>query len=442
MKSFVRASGLSALRALPFVLAALPVAVSFADDDASQVTYHKDVEPLIQKHCQGCHRPDVTTGGTTAPMTFMSYEEVRPWAKSIMKAIDEGAMPPWHAAPAFHGVFANERTLSDAEKATIRTWIGTGAPRGNPAHAPAPRVFAATRWMNGEPDLVVTMPEPFLVKDEVEDLYQNFSVTITEEMLPEPRWIKGIEFLPGSGVVHHIIGYAIEPGQGTKGADRGDRGMLGGIAPGNEPDRFPAGFGKRLSPGTRVVFAMHYHKEAGAGTAVEDQSSVGFQFFGPDERVRHAIVTEAIGNSSFEIPPGHPNWPVGSAKVFEKDVYVLSLMPHMHLRGKDALYTAYYPDGTKEVLLDVPRYDFNWQTGYVFKEPRLIPAGTRIEVMMHFDNSTNNAANPDPNVSIRFGGPTTDEMMLGWVDWADAKPLDAAGDGSPGAKDGKVVSSR
>lgn len=383
-----------------------------ADDDAATPTFYKDIAPLFQQACQNCHRPSgVDMGGMVAPMSLMSYEEVRPWAKSIVKSVNSGYMPPWHAAPEFSGVFANQRSLTADQVATIVRWAESGAAEGNPADAPAPMVFPATGWGIGEPDLVLDMPEPYFVKDDVEDQYINFTATLSEAQLPEDRWIKGIEFKAGGPVVHHIIGYAVAPGE-RSGGD-GDRGMIGGIAPGNEPDIFPEGYGILLKKGTRIVFAMHYHKEAGPGTGVWDQSKVAFTFH--DKPVHHALHIDAIGNHDFEIPPGHPNWMVGAARVFEKDTTILELMPHMHLRGKNAKYVAFYPDGTQETLLHVPKYDFNWQTAYEFKTAKVIPAGTRIEVTMGFDNSTENAANPDPAKSIRFGGPTTDEMMLGWL---------------------------
>ncbi len=391
---------------------------AWADDAPAPPTFNKDVLPILQSKCQNCHRPTgLNMGGMVAPMPLMSYQDVRPWVKSILKQVSSKQMPPWHASPEFHGIFINERALSDLQTQTIIRWAESGAPEGRSEEAPAPLVFSSTEWSFGQPDLVLRMPQPYFVKDEVDDQYINFTTEISEKDMPEDRYIQAQEFRASGPVVHHIIGYAIAPGAS---AGQGDRGMIGGIAPGNEPDSYPEGYGVLLKKGTKIVFAMHYHKQPGPGTGVWDQSMVAFKFH--TKPVAHRVIIDPIGNHDFEIPPGHPNWEVGSARVFEKDTTILDLMPHMHLRGKDAKYVAFYPDGTQETLLYVPQYDFNWQTSYEFKEPKKIPAGTRIEVTMHFNNSTSNKANPDPTKSIRFGGPTTDEMMLGWLTYTTTEP--------------------
>lgn len=416
---------LVALAALAVVVSLLPGAVVGAgtEDSAERgaITFTRDVQPILQEKCQSCHRPaGANLSGMIAPMSLMSYQEVRPWARSIARAVENREMPPWHASQEFHGVFANERTLTDQEIDTVVRWAKTGAPRGNAEDAPEPRVFPNTDgWSIGKPDLIVTFDEPFFVEDDVEDLYQNITVQLSEEQLPQDRWIKGLQFRPGSPVVHHIIGYAYASGAGS----RPDRGMLGGIAPGSDPSTFPEGYGLLLRKGSTVVFQMHYHKEPGPGTGAWDRSELAFVFH--DQPVNHPVRIEAIAHRLFEIPPQHPNWRVGSAKIFEQDTTILGLLPHMHLRGKAARYTAFYPDGSREVLLDVPRYDFNWQTGYEFREPKKIPAGTRVEVNLWFDNSEERAelANVNPERAVRFGGPTTDEMDLGWITYGDTEPV-------------------
>jgi mono/diheme cytochrome c family protein len=397
-----------------------------ADDDAgsSRVTYYKDIAPILQDNCQVCHRPSgANLGGMIAPMSFSTYQDSRPWARSIAKVAQTREMPPWHASEEFHGTFRNERTLTEDQIAAINRWAAAGAPAGDPKEAPEPKSYPETAWAIGDPDLVLTMPEEFMLKDDVEDLYQNFTVDITAEQLSEPRWIKSVEFRPGSPVVHHIIGYVLEPGSGFAAADRG---MIGGIAPGNDPGRFPEGYGFLLKPGSKFVFAMHYHKEKGPGTATPDRSFVGFEFY-PEQAEVKQVHIEAIGNMDFEIPANAPKWEVGMAKIYERPIKVLYLMPHMHLRGAAASYSAFYPDGRTEKLLDVPRYDFNWQTSYEYSEPKRIPAGTRLEVSMWYDNSPARAAEVGFNSeeSVRFGGPTTDEMALGWLSYSydDEKEL-------------------
>ena len=375
-------------------------------DVPAQPTFYKDVLPILQENCQLCHRSNgADMGGMIAPMALVTYKETRPWAKAIAKQVEAKSMPPWHASEKFHGVFANERTLTDEQIATVVKWAATGARAGNPEEAPEPIVWPTTEWVIGEPDLVVKFDEPFFVDDDVEDEYVDIEVEITKEMLPEPRWIKAAEIHNGSEVVHHVIARP-----------------LAGNAPGIGARFYPEGYGAFLEPGTVVTFQMHYHKEAGPGTGVWDSTEIGLTFYDENERVRHPVTSDAIGNTWFEIPPGVSNWKVGSSKIFDEDTLLLGMMPHMHLRGKDAIYTAYYPDGSTEVLLDVPKWDFNWQTPYEYPEPKLIPEGTRIECIMHFDNSAENPHNPDPTDSVVFAGPTTAEMMLGWIYMAPADP--------------------
>jgi mono/diheme cytochrome c family protein len=374
-----------------------------ATDTGERVTFYRDVLPILQANCQTCHRPfGLNLGGMVAPMSFLDYQEVRPWARSIARQVESRTMPPWHASDAQSGTFENERRLNDAEIATVVKWAKTGAVAGDPGDAPPAIEWPQREWAF-EPDLVVEMPEPFLVKDDVEDLYMDFPVTITEEMLPEPRWIRMSQAKGGSPVVHHIIARPI-----------------GGMAPGADYTMYPDGFGALLKPGDTVVFNMHYHKEPGPGTAVWDRSKVAVKFH--DQPVTHPITTRPVGNGGFEIPPGHPDWKVGAAQVFDEDTTIIALLPHMHLRGSYAKYTAFYPDGSTEVLLEVPKYDFNWQTRYQYEVLKQIPAGTRIEFIAHYDNSAANPSNPDPSEAVRFGEPTTAEMMLGWMTYAPTRP--------------------
>lgn len=369
-------------------------------------TFSKNVAPILQENCQICHRAfGKDNGGMVAPMSLITYEEVRPWAKAISRQVSEGSMPPWHASAEFNGVFANERSLNEDEIATIVEWVEQGCRPGNPADMPAAVEWPQSKWSIGEPDIIVAMTEPYFVEDSVEDLYVDIPVVVTEEQLPEPRWIQSTEIKAGSEVVHHVIAFP-----------------LAGNAPGYSSRTYPEGFGALLNPGQTVKFEMHYHKEPGPGTGVYDQTEIGVKFH--TKPVHHAVKSDAIGNRWFEIPPGQSDWAVGASKTFDEDTLLLNMMPHMHLRGKDAKYTAYYADGTTEVLLDVPAYDFNWQTPYIYPEPKLLPKGTRVDVEMHFDNSTANPYNPDPTQAIVFDGPTTAEMMLGWISVtpAEAKP--------------------
>lgn len=384
-----------------------------------QATFHRDVLPILQQNCQTCHRQggDNYTG-MVAPMSLVSYDEVRPWAKSIARQVETRMMPPWKADPEYHGVFTNERTLTDQQIDTVVRWAKAGAPEGDSADAPPPVEFPDHGWRIGVPDLVVDAPRYF-VEDGVDTLYVSHVVELTPELLPESRFVQAIEWRGGSSVVHHIVGYAYPPGVGD---DRTKAYGLGSIAPGEEPMYFPNGYAKLLAKGSRVVFSMHYHKEAGPGSGMWDQSQVAFKFFPEEAEVAHFVEHNAIGHGAFEIPPGHPNWKVGAARVFTEDVNLIAVHPHMHLRGKDARYVAFYPDGTSEELLSVSNWDFNWQSDYSFRTPKRLPAGTRLEYIAHFDNSPDNPANPDPTIPMDTGPETTDEMMLGYITYAAAEP--------------------
>ena len=228
-----------------------------------------------------------------------------------------------------------------------------------------------------------------------------------------------MEFKPGSEVVHHIVTFALAPGGQF---DLTNRKLLGRIAPGTNAQRYDPGYGFLLKPGSKMGFAMHYHKESGPGTGQWDSTQMGITFH--EKPVIHPVDVSAIQHGGFEIPPYHSDWVVGGARTFEDDVVLLDVFPHMHLRGKSAKYTAFYPDGTSEILLDVPSYDYNWQTAYEFDTYKQLPAGTRLEWQITYDNSleASEARGVDPSRAIRFGGPTTDEMDLGFFTYAMAEP--------------------
>jgi mono/diheme cytochrome c family protein len=392
-------------------------------------TFTKDVLPILQEQCIRCHRSGGDNiAGMIAPMSLMTYQEVRPWAKAISKAVTTKKMPPWFADEATHGVFKNERGLTDDQIETITTWINSGAPRGNPKDAPEPVVFQSSNgWLTGEPDLVVRMPEPYFVEDDVLDLYVNFTTdAISHDDLPETSWLRSIEWRGDTDVVHHIVGSAKLDGE-TSESGRAKRYPLGSIAPGEEGTNFPEGYGLLLRKDSKINFNMHYHKEPGPGTGKYDQSMVGFRFWDEDKdpAIVHKVQRNGIASMSFEIPPGHPDWEVGAARTFDVDTTILSLHPHMHLRGKDAKYIAYYPDGTQETLVNVPQFDFNWQLDYFYDEPKKVPAGTRIEFTVHYDNSEENESNPDHTIPMSWGGPTTSEMMIGYISYTGTEPMKA-----------------
>ena len=369
------------------------------------MTFYRHVLPILQAECQTCHRQGgANLGGMVAPMALVSYQGTRPWARAIARQVQARSMPPWHAAPEQNGVFENERTLSDGQIATLVRWAETGAPAGDSAHAPPALEHASgDGWLIGEPDLVVEMPRPFLIEDEIDDLYVTFESTITADMLPEARWVQAVEFRPGSSAVHHIVAAP-----------------LGGMASGNGPTIVRPGYGRLLRPDTVVQWKMHYHKEAGPGSAVRDRSRAAIRFFPRGYRPKRVIQSAPMSNRWFVIPAGEASYTNTIAYTFERDAKIVSLMPHAHLRGRSAVYTARYPDGRRETLLEVPRYDFNWQTTYRFKKEHFMPAGSSIELRMTWDNSAANASNPDPSRDVAYGQPTTAEMMEGYVEFTDA----------------------
>lgn len=385
--------------------AALLACPAFAGQDGAAVTFTKDVLPILQENCILCHRPyGANLGGMVAPMSFMTYEETRPWAKAIGKAVTNRDMPPWDASPEHAGVFEGERVLDDAKIAVIQKWVATGATKGNPADAPAPMEFPGVDgWTIGVPDLILTMPEPFFVPDDLLDGTKYFPAVLTEEQLPKDRWIKAVEFRAGSEAVHHII---VSP--------------FGGVAPGNVPNTFREGYGALVKKGAKVTWNMHYHKEPGPGTGVWDQSSLAVVFYPEDYTPKHVLTTLPLGPMDFAIPAGDPNYAASAEFTFAKDALIYEMMPHMHFRGTKVFYELTYPTGTKETLLNVPAYDFNWQTVYTFKEPKAVPAGTTVKFTGWWDNSANNPSNPDPSKTVTWGEATHEEMLFGWVSFANA----------------------
>ncbi len=397
--------------AFALLLAIAPVAGA---DVPERPTFTKDVLPIFQENCQSCHRPKpINMSGMTAPFALTSYDEARPWAKAIAKAVESRKMPPWFATDQFHGVFKNERGLTADEIATITKWVEQGAARGNPQDAPEPVKFEDTEWWLGEPDLVVGWDEPVWVGDEVTDWQPNIDIKLTEDMLPEDRWIRGLEAQAGCEAVHHIVVYKVEPGNYQMNALGGQN--IGGLAPGAEPGFHAEGYGVNLKKDSTLRVNMHWHKESGPGTGQFDNSRLGIHFYPKDAKV-NPIQIEPVGSTDFTIPPNTDDYVVSMARTFNSPVRVINYLPHMHVRGKSAKYTAFYPDGTSELLLDVPVYDYNWQLYYEYPAPKLLPAGTRVEVEMTYDNSANNPSNPSPDKAITFGLDTTlDEMAFGWM---------------------------
>ncbi len=381
-------------RSVGFAVLAVPFVAGGAVPESP--TYTKDVAPILNANCVMCHR-----AGDIGPMSLMSFEEVRPWAKSIQKALDEGVMPPWHADEGI-GHFKNERKLTADERATIVRWIEQGTKQGDPSDLPPLPEFPENGWRLGQPDLVVEFNKidlPAGGPDQFHDLTGATGLT-------EDTWVKAVEVIPGNRkVVHHVILW-----QGNEG---GERGWIGAWAAGMDPMVFPENTGRLVKANVPIIGDMHYHP---ADTAESDATKIGL-YFAEGNKVDKELINLWVQNASFEIPAGADDYGARASYTFTQDAYITSLLPHLHYRGKDFTYTARFPDGRREKILSVSDYDFNWQTGYEFAEPLYVPKGTRIDCVAHWDNSANNPDNPDPTKNVRFGSESFNEMMIGFVDY-------------------------
>jgi peroxiredoxin len=376
---------------------------------AGAVTYSKHVAPIVQKHCQGCHRE-----GQIGPMSLSGYDDAVAWAETIREVVSEGRMPPWFADPR-HGRWANDRRLSAEEKRTLLAWLDGGTPRGDDALAPPPRKFPEG-WQIGKPDVVLTMPRAFRVPAQTPKggvPYQYFTIPTN---FKEDRWVERAEARPGAAaVVHHMLVFLLLPGQVFRPDGPGN--VLCGMAPGDMPLVLGPGLAKKVPAGARLLVQMHYTPN---GKEHLDRSSVGLIF--AKKPPRHRVLTKPVHNGWFmsrllSIPAGSKNFSIQADHTFREDAHVLAFMPHMHLRGKDFLYEAVYPGGKKETLLSVPRYNFNWQSIYRAEKPLAMPQGTRLHCVAHYDNSAANPHNPDPARRVYWGDQTWEEMMVGWIDY-------------------------
>jgi hypothetical protein len=371
-------------------------------------TFARDVAPILQRRCEGCHR-----AGQVGPFSLTNFEEARGRAKMIAHVLESGAMPPWNADARFDGAFVNERRLAPAEKQAILDWIAHGMPRGNPSEDPKPRVWPEG-WSIGEPELVLQpdfdvmrrqpLPaEGFTVPREGVVDYQYFSVKTD---FKEDRWVRAFEIRPGAAdVTHHVLAALATPSGRLD-----EKAFLATYVPGDTPSIYPEGYAKRLPKGATVIFQVHYTPN---GKERVDKPALAVIF--ASEPPLFLVQSTAVVNQGFEIPPGALHHEVRATHAFTTDVGLLALMPHMHTRGKDFQVLAHYPDGTQQELL-YSHYDFNWQEAYIFADPLPLPAGTKLECVGHFDNSAANPNNPDPTRAVRWGDQTFEEMFVGYLD--------------------------
>jgi len=369
------------------------------------VTFFRDVVPILQNHCQECHRP-----AQMAPMALVTYEEARPWAKAIRDQVRSRKMPPW---PAEGGHFANDRSLTAAEIETLAKWADTGAAKGDFGDAPAEKIWP-DGWNLPSHDLELVMPQAFEVPASGAVEYQYFPIPTG---FKEDRWVQAVEVRPGNrAVVHHIVVYLREPGSTwTGGPTKAD--ILTVYAPGSTPDSWPEGMAKLVKAGSDLVLEIHYTPN---GKPASDRTTVALAFAKkpPEKRV----LTLQLNNDHFLIPAGEKEYRATAWGSIPNDALLLSFFPHMHLRGKSFLFVLNDGKNGFQTLLNVPNYDFFWQLSYRLETPIPVRKGMRLECWGTFDNSANNPRNPNPTVDVGYGQQSWQEMMIGFFDVAvDAK---------------------
>jgi hypothetical protein len=417
-----------------FLIASFFIASSHSSLTASEQspppTFYKDVLPILQNHCQSCHR-----ASEPAPMSLMTYEETRRWSGKIAAAVELKAMPPWFADPRY-GKFANDSSLTAEEIATISAWDRAGAPAGDAGGASAPHLWTGG-WNIPSPDVVVKMPKPVAIP-------ASGMVEYTYEIVPthfaEDKWVQMVEVRPSAPEhVHHAVVYIRPPdsnwlrhapvGAAFTASDLSDpeerrqahettSDLLLVYAPGSAPDRFADGMAKFVPAGSDLVFQMHYTTN---GMAARDETSAGLVF--AKSRPKQRVITLQLNQHALMIPPGAEDFRVEVQGTLPNDCTLLSLFPHMHLRGKRFEYDIMHDDGSVEPLLRV-NYHFHWQLSYKLAEPRVLKAGTKLRAVAWYDNSAKNMHNPDPEKWVTWGDQTSEEMMVGFFDVAVPAGMD------------------
>ena len=375
-------------------------------NENNNITYSNRIAHILQNRCVECHR-----SGQIAPFALTDYDEVAGWADMIDEVVQEQRMPPWHASPDY-GHFANDRRMTSAEKSAIADWVAAGAPEGDPADLPEPPQYVDDWQLPGKPDLVFDIhKEPFVVPAEGALEYQYFSV---DPNFTKDTWVQACEIRPGNmAVVHHILMWVVPPGGTLRDMVAATGGFLFAYVPGMRPYAFAPGMAKVVPAGSELVFQVHYTP---IGTEQKDSGRIGLVLTDADD-VTTKVMTLSAEQHKLKIPAREANHREEAvSRELPEDRLLLGMMAHAHLRGKSFRYEALYPDGTTEILLDIPDYDFNWQTLYRLTEPKPLPAFTRIRCVARYDNSEKNLSNPDPTVDVIWGSQTSDEMLIGYFD--------------------------
>lgn len=390
-----------------------------ARNTTAKVTFHRDIAPILQARCQSCHRP-----GQVGPFSLLTYADARSWATEIKEFTGNRQMPPWKAEPG-HGEFQDVRRMEDTEIAAIASWADAGAPEGNPKDAPAAKVWA-DGWALGKPDLVLAMPTEYSVAATGKDDFRCF---VLPTGLTEDRDVVAVEVRPGNPkVLHHVLNFVDTKGAARKldasdplpGYDSGPGGVgflpdgaIGGWAPGNMPRFMPQGMGRLLPKNSDLVIQVHYHK---TGKPEVDKTTIGIYF--AKEPVKKYVRTIPLTNFRIDIPAGEPRHQVKQTMKLPFAATAIAITPHMHLLGKEMKVTATYPDGKTESLVFIKDWDYRWQDTYIYKEPKLLPKGTQLDLVAYFDNTSANALNPsNPPKRVTFGEETTDEMCFAFIEY-------------------------
>lgn len=375
---------------------------------ASPVTYHRDVARILQQNCVQCHRQE-----GIAPFALDDLAEVTDRARVIKRVVSEGTMPPWFAVlepGAETNPWANDCSLSVRDKTDLIAWIDSkDRPLGDPADSPAPNLYPE-EWSIGTPDLVVPLSRAYDIKA---DGFMPYAFDVVQTELPEDRWVKSYEILPSErDVVHHVIVQVHEKGETATKRDEGTGGYWAIYVPGNGAHTYPEGFARKIPAGAKISFQIHYTP---SGTAKQERLRLGLVF--AEEAPKYEVRTVAVANPKLAIPPGAERHVETKTQRVPFDMPLTSFMPHMHIRGAAFKYEVTYPEGKTETLLDIPRYDFNWQLRYDYKTPKLIPRGSSFTITAVYNNSASNQANPDPSKLVKWGSQTVDEMMLGYLEY-------------------------
>jgi mono/diheme cytochrome c family protein len=396
--------------------------------DKTNVTYTRDIAPILLANCVECHRP-----GEVAPFSLLSYDDAAKRARFLAEVTHDHLMPPWKAEIG-HGRFLGERRLSDAQIGLLESWAKAGAPQGDPADLPPTPQFASG-WRLGKPDLEVTAPGEFKVPAGGADVFQHWIIPLN---LSEDKTVVGFEFRPGNpAVVHHAILFLDTSGMGRKKDEETPEpgyttfgsigiptaGIIGVWTPGLTPRYYPLGAGMPISKNTELVLQLHIHP---TGKDEVDKSSVALYFAGKPTERKMSRSPFVVGSIIIDIKPNVPDHTITSSVTLPADVTLISLLPHMHLIGKEMKLTATLPDGKQQSLIWIKDWNFYWQDNYVYQEPVRLPAGTKLDVMCRYDNSSSNPLNPStPPKRVFFGNGSTDEMCFGIFQLIVDKPNEA-----------------